>query len=436
MSAKIVRKEGGKITVEVELELNGDMLTEEEAIQLAVNEVGKLATKTAIENRDLTEKTIIVNGEKMTSKGLKKKELLTPYGKLDYSRNVYQSSQGGKTYCPADSEAKLVGKCSPRLAKLLTSDYCSHSAKEVIASFKEHHEVTYSTSLVRDVSLLVSAHVKEIENEWAYDIPESVDLKEIETVSMSRDGAMIHLLDGKVPCPNRKAGYREAMCGVICLYGAEQELMHSIYVGVGPQKGKAAFTDLFELEAKRLNKSVSEAGNTSVVYVGVADGAKDNWPPLTKLTDYQVTDYYHVMQRLYKLAAVLPLTKLKRKEWVKQQKETLLTFKTGAKIVLKRAKEAAATVKTSKRQEVAQEQVTYLKNQCKRMNYYDMKKANLPIGSGTVEAGCKTLIKQRLGGSGMRWLNCHADDLLVVRALKLSPQRYEQYWRKKMSLAA
>ena len=52
MNARIVKQEGGKITLEIDMELKGSMLSQEEAIQLALNEAGKLATRTALENFD------------------------------------------------------------------------------------------------------------------------------------------------------------------------------------------------------------------------------------------------------------------------------------------------------------------------------------------------------------------------------------------------
>lgn len=73
MAARIVKKEGGKLTIEIDMNLEGNMLTQEEAIQVALNEAGKLATLTALENFDTDGKPIIVKGKRLTSKGTKKK---------------------------------------------------------------------------------------------------------------------------------------------------------------------------------------------------------------------------------------------------------------------------------------------------------------------------------------------------------------------------
>lgn len=47
--------------------------------------------------------------------------------------------------------------------------------------------------------------------------------------------------------------------------------------------------------------------------------------------------------------------------------------------------------------------ITHFTNQMSRMNDADYRKRHLPIGSGVTEAACKTLIKQRLCNSGMKW---------------------------------
>ncbi len=73
MSARIVKNKGGKLTIEVDMELNGNMLSQEEAIQVALNEAGKLATRTALENFDTDGKPIVVKGQRLTTKGAKKK---------------------------------------------------------------------------------------------------------------------------------------------------------------------------------------------------------------------------------------------------------------------------------------------------------------------------------------------------------------------------
>jgi len=64
------------------------------------------------------------------------------------------------------------------------------------------------------------------------------------------------------------------------------------------------------------------------------------------------------------------------------------------------------------------------------MNYPGFLAEHLPIGSGVTEAACKTLVKQRLCASGMRWKNKGAGIVLSLRALTQTVGRWTQFWRK------
>src|SRR5215469_11754433 len=52
------------------------------------------------------------------------------------------------------------------------------------------------------------------------------------------------------------------------------------------------------------------------------------------------------------------------------------------------------------------------------------------FGSGVTEAACKTLVKQRLGGAGMRWTSRGAHVVLQLRAAALTNSRWNAFWRK------
>jgi hypothetical protein len=64
------------------------------------------------------------------------------------------------------------------------------------------------------------------------------------------------------------------------------------------------------------------------------------------------------------------------------------------------------------------------------MRYPRHRAEHLPIGSGITEAACKTLVKQRLCRSGMRWLERGTSIVSSLRALVLSQERWQQFWNK------
>ena len=74
--------------------------------------------------------------------------------------------------------------------------------------------------------------------------------------------------------------------------------------------------------------------------------------------------------------------------------------------------------------------LTYFYNHQHQMNYAEHIAKQLPIGSGVTEAACKTLVKQRLCCSGMRWKNQGAGIILSLRSLVQSGDRWQQFWNK------
>ncbi len=79
MSAKIISEKAGKLTLQVEIDLDANsMLNSEEQIQSALNELGLLATAKALGQFDTNGFPIEVNGEKLTSKGTRKKNFKRP----------------------------------------------------------------------------------------------------------------------------------------------------------------------------------------------------------------------------------------------------------------------------------------------------------------------------------------------------------------------
>ena len=159
----------------------------------------------------------------------------------------------------------------------------------------------------------------------------------------------------------------------------------------------------------------------------LADGAHDMWGLLeTHLPidvfgqRHRLVDFYHVIEKLYPAAVAIFGTE--------EAKEVIRRWKAH----LKRRKDAAAEIlaelRASGREETGDSNserpvhsaITYFTNHADRMNYAGARAKGLPIGSGNVEATCKTLVGIRMKRAGSRWKEKTGEHVLKLRALALS----------------
>src|SRR5205823_3569064 len=114
MNATIIARTPTSFTLQVEIPYNGSMLDFEETLQQRLNEAGVVATAEGLKPFDTDGSPIIIGSVKLTTKGPVEKDYQTPYGVATIARHVYQSPQGGPTYCPLDRDARIVVSSTPQ----------------------------------------------------------------------------------------------------------------------------------------------------------------------------------------------------------------------------------------------------------------------------------------------------------------------------------
>ena len=112
------------------------------------------------------------------------------------------------------------------------------------------------------------------------------------------------------------------------------------------------------------------------------------------------------------------------KAWYKKHRIILKKDPNGASKVIRAVRYRRS--KTKENPEIEKE-LKYLQRNRRKMNYFELKQNNLPIGSGVVEAACKNLIGARMKKSGMRWSVNGGQAVLTLRSLVLS-NRWEHFW--------
>ena len=417
MDATIIARSPTSFTLQVEVPYNNSMLDFEETLQRRLNDAGVVATAEGLKQFDTDGSPITVGPVKFTTKGPVEKDYQTPYGVATVARHVYQSPDGGPTYCPLDRDARIVVTSTPRFAKVLSHKYAEFSSPRARVDLKENHGREVSRCLIQDVADAVAAAALAKEEDWSYTLPKFDEPPA--TVAVSLDGTCLLMGEG---------GWRETMVGTLSFYDKAGERQHTVYLAAAPEYGKAKFLGRLEAEIGHAKARCPDAH-----YVGIADGAKGNWEFLGRHTDVQVTDFWHAAEYLGKAAVVLyrgqPQT---RKVWLDDACHRLKHDVGGAEWVLKRLRSLARERPWAKDDEDVQKAITYFANQsgAGRMDYAARVTASEPIGSGVTEAACKVIVKQRLCGSGMKWTEEGAAVVLSLRALSYTPERWEQFWSK------
>jgi hypothetical protein len=143
----------------------------------------------------------------------------------------------------------------------------------------------------------------------------------------------------------------------------------------------------------------------------------------------QIVDLYHAREHLWDLARSLhPADEAAQKRWIGHKLGWLEKGKIEKLVTaLRQLADASSHVELAKTLRLEAE---YFDTNRERMRYPEFRKQNLFVGSGVVEAGCKTVIGSRLKQSGMFWTVRGANSIIALRCCCIS-RRFESYWERK-----
>jgi len=145
----------------------------------------------------------------------------------------------------------------------------------------------------------------------------------------------------------------------------------------------------------------------------------------------QIVDLFHARQHLWELARRLhPNDEASQKAWIKIHQRRLDKGKIEKLVVALRSTD-------SENPEVADKirtEAEYFERNAERMRYPAFRRQHLFVGSGVIEAGCKTVIGSRLKQSGMFWTVRGANAIIALRCCQLN-NRFEDYWEARRPAA-
>jgi hypothetical protein len=173
---------------------------------------------------------------------------------------------------------------------------------------------------------------------------------------------------------------------------------------------------------------------TGTARLVLLDGSRQLWNYVDKNPRFdhyhKCIDFWHAVEHL-SVAAEALFTKDgdDAKDWYEKYRRILQESDDGAARICRSIDYYAKRLHLSKTRRVQlREQRTYFKRNGKRMHYATVRTNGWPIGSGPIEAACKTLVKTRLCRSGMRWSRPGGQRILALRTYVKS-NRWDSAWQ-------
>ena len=414
---------------------NDDISVFEESLWSYLMEIGCAAMKEKMKKYDREDENLSIGGVEYKKAYASSRTFQTSFGKVRILRHLYSESADSPSVSPMERQLGLIKAWTPHAAKIAVW-FTGHLPHRMVAKgLKMIGMMEPSGSSIQKLILDFGRNWEEhrLEHEEALRREIEIPTKAV-LVAVSLDGVTVPMKTGKKKEKNRAqrkagkktsgpCGYKEASCATITFYDKEGKRLWTQKRARMPEPGKKTLKASLRADLKQIIEH-----RPDLKVVGLADGAKDNWTflrslsPLLEEDIIQTLDFYHACGHLYKVAEVaFPINEKKRMRWFHKYK---IKLKSSPKKVIRAIR---YRYKLHPNNESLRKELGYFRNNWKRMNYQEALAAKRPIGSGVVEAACKTLVSQRLKCSGMRWTILGGQAILTIRSLQQS-QFFEKGW--------
>ncbi len=429
-----------------------------QAIQSALAETGKRAFQVYLESKEEQRDIVTNQGEAFRFKYKSGREFQTLWGVISVGRRVYQNASDSKTFVPLD------------YAWGMENHFMTIEVREAVA-FSCAHVTPEETSELLKKSALFHPHPTQIKRclegiaAWVGEEQPALDgrIRAQENVPerarvlvASMDGANVLLNEPEQVNAKRgrsttrpatadsqaaSTSYRNAMVGTVSFYGAvpegskTPERLACRYISHMPEENAVTFKKKFEAELADAERMAPP----DIIKVLLCDGARALWKYADNCARFygylKLIDYYHTLEHLSLAAeALFGENAEKAQAWYVKYGRKLLEEDLGAHSVLRSMeyyKNKGGLPKNRANALVIQQ--TFFQRNQGMMTYADFRRRGLPIGSGPVEAACKTIVKTRLCRSGMRWSRKGGQRILDLRTYVKS-NRWDAFWNEYKTL--
>jgi hypothetical protein len=379
-------------------------------------------------------------GARMKSHGVKGTQVQTLLGWIGFERSLFECPCCGKIRYPGDEELDIVHTSrSPGVRRQAARLGAKETFAQAALDFKELAGIEVcrkeAERIAEEEGVRMEAWMEKERHVLRFQAPPENPLKTIETLYIELDGTGIPMvqeaLEGrKGKQPDGSAKTREAKTGCVFTRTMLDEEGKPIR-----DPASTSFVAAIETAAVFGGRLYAEAVRRGLFnakhIVVLGDGAE--WIANIAETHFSqaqfIVDYYHAAEHVGELCrALFDRDSLRLKSY--RDKWTGYLWNGQVEILIQEATALLPKDPGSKKE--ARTQIGYFEKKKNHMQYEDYRNQHLFIGSGVVEAACKTLVGARLKQSGMEWTIRGANAVLALRSVVLS-NRMEEYWEDRQA---
>jgi hypothetical protein len=373
-------------------------------------------------------------GQRAVYHDTRPKKLLTAVGAVQFERAYYLCPHCHAGQSPRDQELDIAGtECSPgvrRMMAVVGSDSSFEQGREqldLLAGLEVTRKAVerHAEAVGADIAAQEQA---EIQRAVQLTLPQ-IGGADIPVLYIEMDGTGVPVVaaetEGRPGKNGERARTREVKLGCVFTQTGvddqgrpmrdEDSTTYTGAIESADEFGRRLYTEAWNRGWERAQKRVI-LGDGAVWIWNIADR---EFPGAI-----QIVDLYHARQHLWVLAGKLFATDEKeRKRWAERLQKKLDQGKIEWLVQQLRGSATPGTEAA----ELLRIEAEYFERNAERMRYPAFRSQQLFVGSGVIEAGCKTVVGSRLKQSGMFWTVRGANAILALRCNRLS-RKFEDYW--------
>lgn len=373
-------------------------------------------------------------GEQARYHQMRPKQLVTVLGRVETERPYYLCPACHQGQSPRDQELDVEGtEYSPGVRRMMavvgseTSFEQGREQLELLAGLKVTTKAVerQAETIGADIAAREQVRIEQgLQEEWP-----GIAGPEIPVLYLEMDGTGVPMIasetEGRAGKLSEQAHTREVKLGCVFTQTTRdakgrpvRDEASTTYTGgieTAPAFGRRLCVEAHRRGWDRAKKKVA-----------LGDGAPWIWNSVGEHLPeaIQIVDLYHARQHLWDLSAKLwPTDDRRRQRWTRQQEKKLDGGRIEALVRHLRSLSPAHPEAA----ELLRQAADYFATNAQRMRYPVFRRQHLFVGSGVIEAGCKTIIGNRLKRSGMFWTVRGANAIIALRCHRRSGE-FENYW--------